>query len=302
MNMKQNAAAGHLAAIGPVLIWGLTFVSTKVLLIDFTPIEILFIRFLLGFFALLIIHPRRIKIKNFKIEILLMGAGLCGVALYFLFENIALTYTFASNVGVIVSIAPMVTAIIAHFFLEGEKLRPRFFAGFLLAMAGIFLIMFNGSFILKLNPIGDILAALAAIIFAVYSVLMRKISAYKFNTIAVTRRVFLYGLLFLIPLLFIMDFNPDVNKLIEIPNLLNLLFLGLGASALCFVSWNWAVGLLGAAKTSVYIYIVPVVTVIASALILHETITPIAFGGVMLTLVGMYLSERKRKTMPAKKK
>ena len=298
--MQKNTTAGHLAAIGSVITWGMTFISTKVLLIDFTPIEILFARFSIGFLALWIIHPKRVKTKNFKTELLFMAAGLCGVSLYFLFENVALTYTLASNAGVIVSIAPMITAIIAHFFLKEEKLRAQFFIGFLIAISGIFLIMFNGSYILELNPIGDILAASAAVVWAIFSVLLRKISAHGFNIIATMRRIFLYGLIFIVPMLFIMDFNPSISSLIETRNLLNILFLGLGASALCFVSWNWSVSLLGAVKTSVYIYIVPVVTVIASALILHETITPIAMCGVALTLLGLYLSERKKKVKAEK--
>lgn len=291
--MKNQQTAGHLAAIGTVMVWGLTFISTKILLTDFTPIEILFTRFLLGYAALFIIHPQKIQTKDIKKELLFMGAGLCGVTLYFLLENIALTYTMASNVGVIVSIAPMITAIFAHWFLRGEKLRFQFFAGFLLAIGGIFIIGFNGKFNFHLNPIGDILAALAAAVWAAYSVLMKKISAFEYNNIAVTRRVFLYGLIFIIPALFLTDFHPQISQLLQWTNLINILFLGFGASALCFVSWTWVVGVLGAVKASVYIYIVPITTVIASVLILHEPVTPAAIFGVALTLAGLTLSEKK---------
>ena len=72
----------------------------------------------------------------------------------------------------------------------------------------------------------------------------------------------------------------------------NLLYLGFGASALCFVTWNWAVRILGAVKTTVYIYLVPVVTVVSSVIILHETITPLAIVGTALTLTGLIVSQR----------
>lgn len=78
-------------------------------------------------------------------------------------------------------------------------------------------------------------------------------------------------------------------------NLLNILYLGAGASALCFVTWNFSVKKLGAVKTSIYIYLVPVITVIASALILHEQITVMSALGVLLTLVGLGISEMKLK-------
>ncbi len=289
----RRIATGHLLAFITILIWGTTFISTKILLIDFSPLEILFFRFIIGYLTLLLVYPRRLKIKALNEELLFIAAGICGVTLYFLLENIALTYTFASNVGVIVSIAPFFTAVLAHFFLEGERLHPQFFAGFVIAIIGIILIGFNGSLLLKLNPIGDILAVFASVVWAAYSVLMRKISKLGYHTIGCTRRVFFYGLLFMIPALFLLEFNLAFDKLTNITNLFNLLYLGFGASALCFVSWNWTVGVLGAVKTSVYIYLVPVITIVAAALILHEKITQVALGGAFLTLVGLYISERK---------
>ncbi len=292
--MENNTAKGHLAALLTVIIWGTTFISTKVLLADFQPIEILFFRFLMGLLALVIIYPRRLKQTGFRREIVFIAAGLCGVCLYYLLENIALTYTMASNVGVIISVAPFFTAILSHLFLKREeKLRANFFIGFFAAMFGIGLISFNGAS-LQLNPIGDLLALLAAFLWACYSILARKISDYGYNTILTTRRIFFYGLLFMIPALFLFDFKLDLSRFVNPVYLLNILFLGLGASALCFVTWNFAVKVLGAVKTSIYIYLVPVITVAASVLIIHEPFTWITGTGTVLTLAGLFISERKR--------
>ncbi|MBE5995224.1 MAG: DMT family transporter, partial [Paenibacillaceae bacterium] len=126
-----------------------------------------------------------------------------------------------------------------------------------------------------------------------YSVLTKKISGYHYHTISVTRRIFFYGLLFMMPVLFIFKFEPDMDQIIKPVNLFNIIFLGFGASAICFVTWNYALKILGAVKTSVYIYMVPVITVITSVLILHETITGTAVLGIMLTLAGLFISEIK---------
>ena len=276
-------------------IWGTTFISTKILLADFTPIEILFFRFLLGLLVLIIIYPKRLKIKDKKQELTFAAAGLCGICLYYLLENIALTYTMASNVGVIISVAPFFTAVLSHVFLKTEeKLKVQFFVGFVVAMIGICLISFNGKE-LELNPIGDILAVVAALVWAVYSLLTRKISSYGLNTIGTTRKIFTYGILFMLPFLFVFDFNLDVQKVIKPEYAINLIYLGLGASALCFVTWNYAVKVLGAVKTSMYIYIVPVITVVTSVIVLKEKITWIAAIGIGLTLIGLFLSESKLK-------
>ncbi|MEC2211587.1 DMT family transporter [Bacillus paralicheniformis] len=291
----RRETAGHLAAVITIIIWGTTFVSTKLLLEDFAPVDILFYRFLIGLIVLIMVHPHVLTFRSWRQEALFAGAGLCGVTLYFLLENIALTLTYASNAGMIVVVIPMITAVLAHFFLSGEKLEPRFFIGFAAAFTGLALIFFNGQMMLKLNPLGDILAAASAFVWAAYAILMKKISTFGYHTIQCTQRIFLYGLLFMVPALFLFDFRFDASPFASPANWLNILFLGAGASALCFVTWNWSVGVLGAVKTSAYIYMVPVITIAASVVILQEKLTWVAFCGGALTLAGLYISESKTK-------
>lgn len=290
--MENKNTVGHLSAILTIIIWGTTFISTKVLLVDFQPVEILFFRFVMGLLALCAVYPHWLKGTTRKQELIFAGAGFCGICLYYLLENIALTYTMASNVGVIISVAPFFTAIISHLVTKEEKLRFNFFSGFVVAMIGIALISFNGSK-LELNPVGDLLALLAALVWACYSILTKKIGSFGYNTILTTRRVFSYGILFMIPALFLFDFNCDITRFAKPVYLFNIIYLGLGASALCFVTWNFAVKVLGAVKTSVYIYMVPVITVVTSVLILREQITVMAGFGTILTLAGLFLSESK---------
>lgn len=291
--MEYKKTAGHLAALLTIVIWGTTFISTKILLVDFEPVEILFFRFVMGFLILLVAYPKRLKTTGYKQEVTFAAAGLCGICLYYLLENIALTFTLASNVGVIISVAPFFTAILAHLFMKPEeKLRAQFFCGFVIAMVGIILISFNGSE-LELNPVGDLLAVIAALVWACYSILTRKISSFGYHVILCTRRTFFYGILFMVPTLFFFDFEPDLSRFVNMTYLFNILYLGLGASALCFVTWNFAVRELGAVKTSIYIYMVPVITLVTSVWILHEQLTLLAGIGAVLTLAGLFLSEYK---------
>lgn len=291
--MDKGTGTGHIAALVTIVIWGTTFISTKILLVGLSPIEILFFRFLLGLLVLIIVYPKRLRLKNGKQEFTFAAAGLCGICLYYLLENIALTYTMASNVGVIISVAPFFTAVLSHICMKTEeKLKAQFFVGFFVAMVGICFISFNGQE-LELNPIGDILAIVAALVWAVYSLLTRKISSYGHNTIQATRRIFTYGIIFMFPFLFVCDFDLTVQKFVKPEYILDLIYLGIGASALCFVTWNYAVKVLGAVRTSVYIYMVPVITVVTSAVVLKEKITAMAAIGTGLTLIGLLLSESK---------
>jgi drug/metabolite transporter (DMT)-like permease len=286
-------AQGHSAALITILIWGVTFISTKILLKDFSPVEILFYRFSIGLIALFIAFPHRLKNTNRKQELIFMAAGLCGITLYYLLENIALLYTTASNAGVIISAAPFFTAMIASRLPNGEKPSCNFYIGFFVSIAGIFLISFHGSSTLQLNLKGDLLALASGIVWAIYATLSKKISEFGFNTIQSTRRIFMYGLFFMLPALLLFHFDWGFERFLKPINLFNVLFLGFCASALCFVTWNFAVKILGAVKTSVYIYLVPVITVATSVIVLRENVTWISAAGMMLTLAGLFLSEKK---------
>ena len=115
MSTQKTRVAGHMAAIFTMLIWGTTFISTKVLLESLSPLEILVLRFVAGYIFLWLIRPVPLKLKSVKEELIMVVAGITGIGIYYLLENIALTMTQASNVSVIVSVAPIFTGIMATF-------------------------------------------------------------------------------------------------------------------------------------------------------------------------------------------
>ena len=262
-----------------------------------SPVEILFIRFAAGFIALLLIRPRLFRFQGWKKEGTMALAGLCGVCLYYLMENVALTFTLASNVGIIISVSPFFTAMISgHMLKEGKKPGLLFFCGFVLAMAGIVLLNLDSEG-LDADITGNMLALGAAFVWALCSLLLRKTASSGLNITQTTRRTFLYGIVFMIPFILMMGFTPDLSFMITPEAMLNLVFLSLGASALCFVTWNKAVSVPGAVATSVYIYLVPVVTVIASALILSESLTLMRILSCALTLGGLVLSQYRKRAV-----
>lgn len=293
--MKNEKIIGHLAAIIAVVIWGTTFISTKILLREFSSVEILVIRFLIGVLALAAACPKRMKLTDRRQEIYYALAGLTGVTLYYLMEIVALSYTFASNVGVIISTAPFFTAVVLHMVLkEEEPFYWTFFVGFVVALIGIALISFNGA-AFHLSPKGDLLTVAAAFVWALYSLFLKKINTFGYSTILNTRRIFLWGLLFMIPMALVMGCSPEIEILLQPAYLLNFLFLGVGACALCFVIWNYAVKVVGAIQTSIYIYLDPIITVAVSAVILKEPVTGLMILGTGLTLAGLFISEYKPK-------
>jgi drug/metabolite transporter (DMT)-like permease len=290
---EKNQILYFLMAIFTVIVWGTTFVSTKILLdYNLSPTDIFFYRFLLAYAAIRIFCPKPLWADTKKDEILLFCAGLTGGSLYFIAENTALNLTLASNVSLIVSIAPLITAFLSHAFVKGEKLRSALIYGSLLALSGVALVVYNGNFILKLNPIGDILTLTAAVMWGFYTIILKRLDT-RYPILFITRKVFFYGILTLLPVFCFSPLSIDPALFIHPAVWGNLLFLGFIASMLCYLSWNMAVKHLGAIRTTNYIYFMPLVTLITSALILNEPITPIALSGAALILSGVYWAERK---------
>ena len=288
----SSTGRGHALALGTILIWGTTFIASTVALRTLSPNELLSLRMIIAIVALSLATRQKLVVKERKHVLYMLGAALTGVTLYFLFENIALTYTNSSNCSVIISTAPFFVAIASRIFIREEKLTRQFFLGFVIAIIGVGLVSFAGH-TLKLNPLGDGLCILAAISWAFYSVFIRKLDGFGYNTMLVTRRIFLYGLVFMVPLTAVFGFSITPADILNPATLVSVLFLGLIASALCFVTWNMAVNILGPVKTSAYIYLTPGVTILFAWLILGDPIHPLAIAGAVLTLFGLMISQRR---------
>ncbi len=309
--MKQfpnSTAFGIFFAATSILIWGITFVNTKYLLGSFSALEILLLRFLMAYGALWLAKPHRLHLKKKSDEIYFMLAGLAGVTVYQFIENLALSYTAASNVSIIVSITPVFTAILTQLIFKEKHVTFTFLLGFLLAMGGIALVSFNGAVVFHFSPKGDFLALAAAICWAFYSLCMSKINSLSLPRLESVRRMFFWALVWMIPLVITgifrggeghqttINLNPAVNgeRFSHFLNWFNLAFLGLGASAYCFAAWAKACNILGTVRTTVGLYLNSVVTIIFAAIFLGERITLMGGIGAALTITGLIIAEKRK--------
>ena len=224
-------------------------------------------------------------------EALLAAAGVTGGSFYFLTENMALEYAPASNVSLIVCTAPVWTAVLLSLLYRGERMTRRQAVGSALAFAGMVLVVLNGRFVLRLSPRGDMLALSAALLWMVYSLVIKRIGG-RYPAVFITRKVFFYGLLTILPVFVFQPFSITSEVLARPAVWGNLLFLGIVASMLCYVLWNAAMHRLGAVRTTNYIYFNPLVTIITAAACIGERITPAALAGAALILYGMWRAER----------
>lgn len=284
----------YIAAFVIVVIWGCTFVQTKVLINSgLRPDEIFVLRFVIAYLLILPFSWRRLFLDGFKDELIAISLGLTGGSLYFLTENYALAYGYCSNVSLIVCLTPLVTAVVVGWFYPAERLGKAGMAGSLVALVGMALVIFNGNFVLKLSPIGDVLAFAACLCWALYSLLIKRLSA-KYSNMLITRKVFGYGLLTMLPLMLARGMNYDavVDGGVKVWG--NILFLGCVASMLCFLGWNWCLARIGTVRATNFIYLNPIIAILSSAIVLDERVTWIAISGAVLILLGLIYIDKHR--------
>ena len=191
--------------------------------------------------------------------------------------------------------APILTAIVAHLFLKNEKITRNTVIGAAIAFAGAALVILNGEFVLKLNPAGDLLAVLSALCWALYSIIVRDLDS-KYSTYYVTRKIFFWTIVTIIPILFVSPVSLDFSPLLDWKIALNMLFLTLFASCAAYAAWSKVIWAIGATRANNFIYFIPLLTLVGSATFLGEKLTPFALAGAALIFAGVCVTGRKSKT------
>ena len=296
----QQTAKFHLLVILTILVWGLTFASTKVLILHgLSPTSIMLLRFVLAYLGMWVLTRGRLFSRSWRDEGWMLLAGMTGGSLYFLTENVALSITTTTNVAIVISGTPLLTALLTHRFVKSEPFRLKFLLGGLLAVVGIALVVLNGQFVLSLNPLGDVLTLCASLCWACYNIVIKKLSHY--SVAFVTRKVFFYGILTILPVYLFRPFHLPATLWSDPYLWGNLLFLGVVASLLCFLSWNLCVERLGIMVCANYLYLTPIVALTVAWSVLGEQLTMFSIGGAALILTGVYIAERKSSTIPTTK-
>ena len=289
----------HLVAFVTVAIWGSTFVFTKLLLQNgLSPAQIFTLRFIIAYLLLLgfcYFSPSfRLFCHSWRDELLMVLLGLTGGSVYFLAENAAMLYTTATNTSLIVCSCPLFAMLLfAIVYRHSEPISRVQALGSVIACLGMAAVVLNGHFVLHLSPLGDMLAFAACLCWAVYSLLMRP-ALEHYSSLFITRKVFFYGLLTIIPYYILVPGVPTLTILLRPDVLWNLLFLSVVASLLCYLAWTWVISRLGAVVATNWVYFNPITTILFAWWLLNEQITVWFLLGSVLILLGMFMADRKK--------
>lgn len=283
--MMQKDRRGHLMAIICVTIWGSSFVVSKGLMEFMNPVQLILLRFLMAYGVLWMLYPR--WYFRWREEWRFLAMAVFANTLYYWAENTALTLTQTSNVSILVSTSPVMTALILSVFCK-ERLNRKQLLGFGIAFAGVVLVVLNGAFMLQLNPAGDLLALVAAASWAVYGMLLRRWTN-TYDSMLLTRKLMFYGIVTVIPLMMLDNQPIDMGALITVSSLAKLTYLAIVCGAVCYLLWNGAVKRIGILRSNLYLNVIPLVTLVVGALYLDESITLMGVGGIVLVIAGMIL-------------
>ncbi|WP_459996549.1 DMT family transporter [Marinitoga arctica] len=288
-----NKSLGIFYMLITVLFWGISFVATKIIVQTIPPITAAFLRFFISTSILMFFIRKEIKYSKNEL-IYVMLSGFFGVTAYFLFENSALQYTTATNGSLIISATPIMYLFFSDILKKSFSHKLRYLGTFL-AFLGVSLIVLNGKFILKLNPIGDLLMFGASFSWIFYTYFIEKLHHHE--NLIITKDLNFYGMLFFLPFVFLELKGNGTCPLFQLwlqPKIIiAFIFLSVFCTALGYIWWNKAIRLAGAKTTTNGIFFIPIVTLIADAIMLKNYPNLLTISGVILVLSGNYIAEIK---------
>ena len=291
----------HVAAFAMILVWGISFLNTRVLLdAGLTPTEIFVARFTIAYLSLLAVCRFKVKYTGWRDELLFVVCGVAGGSAYFIAENTALEYTIISDVAVLVSTAPLTTALMGAIFYRDERITWMTCLGMIIAFIGSVMLAMKNGLVWGDSIVGDLLALLAAFVWAFYSMALKRLNR-TYTTLFITRKLFFYGVLSALPLLLMESSRVDWATTLRKPEVWgNLLYLGLICSMAAYFIWGITVKRIGAVRASNYFYLSPIISMISAAIWFGERTNAIAYAGCVLILAGVIMAEKfKRKPAEA---
>ena len=273
--------------------WGVSFVSTKVLLDNgMHPVEVYVYRFIIAYVLVLCFCHKRLMSHSWRDEMLFAVCGLCAGSIYFIAENTALEYTLVSNVSLLTSTSPLIVVLLVAILYKDERPNRGVVTGSLVAFLGVACVIFNSSFNLEIRPLGDFLSLGAALGWAIYSLVLRRLNV-VYDAWFIPRKTFFWGIVTALPFMLFESEMTSLDAILANGTVLgNLLFLAVGASVVGYIMWARSVKSLGAVKSNNYIYLQSIVTLVVSALWLHERVSIVGYTGCALILLGLWLSDR----------
>lgn len=295
---RRQIILGTGLAVIATLIWSGNFIIARGVIEDIPPVTLGFYRWLT---ATVIIFPFAWKYFIQELKFLkhspgyLLLTAVTGVSMFNTFVYIAGHYSTAINMALLGTCSsPIISVILARIFLH-EKITGLKIIGMAVCIAGILLLLSKGNLQNLIHfrfTRGDGWILAAAFTFAVYNILVKRKPS-RLHPVNFLFVIFFIGTVLLMPFYFT-ELKSKGSIAFNLPNLLSILYLGLGASVICFLIWNKAIGILGAGRTALFGNLIPVFSSIEAVILLHEKITVVDMISFILVVAGLVIANFKK--------
>ncbi|MDO4461488.1 MAG: DMT family transporter [Bacteroidia bacterium] len=289
----------YIPALFTAIVWGSTFIASKhIITHGIEPCVIMIIRFVLAYISLWILYPKYIKFHFNKDELKFLLVGLSGGSVYFLFEYQALQHTTAINVGLLTSTVPITGTALQYLFYR-QRPTKYYLIGSLIAFIGVSFVILSPLLqtsdisSLSVNLLGDSLCIISVLLWSVYSLVLDRIPSH-YSPFFVSRRLFFYSIITILPFV-VAKYNPgDIEAITsDISCLFSVIYLGIFASATCMWLWNWSFQKIGLSHTNMFLYLMPLVSLITATCYNSSEFTLWATLGAILIFIGIVLADYK---------
>lgn len=294
MHTDRSTIGTYILTVLAMLFYGMSFVSTKILLVDYGPITIIFFRLVVSSGLLLVLDPPRTsgRVLPFHRRYLILIAFF-EPFLYFLFENFGLRLVSASVASIIIGTIPVVTPALARP-LVGERPRAATLVGLLLSFGGVILIVLDKALAYEYTAVGLVLMAGAVCAAVGYTVGVKAIPG-NYPPITIARYQSTVGAVLFLPLFLAFEAPAALGSLPSLQSVGHLLFLAVFPSTLSFIFLNRAIQRLGPTTANGFINLIPVFTTVLSFYVLGELITLQKVLGMTTVIAGVLLSQYRRR-------
>ena len=287
----------QLLALVVTLIWGLNYLSTKVLFLHgLGPWGVLAIKIALAWGALWLLSPKWFFADNPHHELMFALLGITFVPLYHGLESFAIYHGQVASISAVMACAPLMTAAIAVSNVRHVKVHWTMWMGIFVAITGILLLLIDDSIIFGLPPEGIYLALGAALSWAIYSMFLKSFAGYPASFIL--RKALGYGLLFAVPLAY-WEGMLNWDELKEPVVWGNLAFLAFGVMVLAAVLWVKITQEIGGNGVQGWNYLIPIVANIGAVWLLNEQISFVGVMGLVMVLCGVWAGQYGAKRISA---
>lgn len=295
---SKNIYTGTGLAILATFIWSGNFIVARAVNKEIPPVSLNFYRWLL---AALIIFPFACKAFKKEWPVIkrswhyLFWISLTGIALFNTFVYVGAHYTSAINLALIgTTSSPVMSVLFARIFLK-ERVGWMRVTGMLLCIAGVLYLLAGGDFNRLLSfhfSAGDLWVLLAAFFFAVYNTLVKK-KPQGISPVSFLFTIFISGSLLVLPF-WVWELQHTASVIWDSKTVFSVIYLGLGASVICFFIWNIAIGHLGAGRTALFGNLIPVFSSVEAVILLDEKITPVHIISFILVVAGLLIANLRK--------